>query len=106
MNLTKQDLVDIIAPKAQTTEKPAKAFLSAYTQAVMEAMSRGDNVQLIGFGKFEVRLDRRFFNSDNHRKARKGRNPKTGAALNIPAKPVPAFRPGSKIRRAAARAEM
>lgn len=94
MIIRKQDLIDIIATKTQTTEKAAKAMLKAYTEAVMEAMSRGDNIQLIGFGKFEVRL----------RKARKGRNPKTGAALNIPAKTVPAFRPGAKMRRAAAKA--
>ena len=81
-------------------EKTAKAFLKAYTEAVMETMTEGDSVQLIGFGKFEVRHDRRFFNSDNHRKARKGRNPKTGAALNIPAKTVPAFRPGAKMQKA------
>ena len=94
MNLTKQDLIDIIATTAQTTEKTAKAFLSAYTQAVMEALSRGDSVQLIGFGKFKVRT----------RSARKGRNPKTGEALDIPAKTVPVFRPGATMKRAAAKA--
>ena len=94
--MTKPELVDIIATKAQTTENTAKAMLRAYTEAVMEALSRGDNVQLIGFGKFKVRL----------RKARKGRNPQTGEALDIPAKTVPAFRPGAKMRRAAARAEL
>ena len=56
MNLTKQDLIDIIATKTQTTEKTAKAFLKAYTEAVMETMTEGDSVQLIGFGKFEVKL--------------------------------------------------
>lgn len=94
--MTKPELVDIIAAKTQTTEKTAKAFLKGYTEAVMEAIKRGDSVQLIGFGKFEVKL----------RKARKGRNPKTGAALDIPAKNVPAFRPGAKMRRAAASAEL
>jgi len=92
--MTKPELVDIIATKAQTTEKTAKAMLRAYTEAVMEALSRGDNVQLIGFGKFKVRI----------RKARKGRNPRTGAEINIPKKTVPAFRPGAKMRRAAAKA--
>ena len=92
--MTKQELVDIIATKTQTTEKTATALLNAVTSAVMEAMSRGDNVQLIGFGKFEVRL----------RKARKGRNPKTGEAIDIPAKTVPVFRPGATIKRAAAKA--
>ena len=94
MIIRKQDLIDIISIKAQMTEKTTKAFLKAYTEAVMEAMSRGDNVQLIGFGKFQVRL----------RKARKGRNPRTGEALSIPAKTVPVFRPGAKMKRAAAKA--
>ena len=94
MSITKQALIDIIATKTQTTEKTANAFLKAYTEAVMEAMSRGDSVQLIGFGKFKVRL----------RKARKGRNPQTGAAINIPAKTVPVFRPGARLKRAAAKA--
>ena len=92
--MTKQELVDIIATKTQMTEKTTKALLKAYTEAVMEAMTEGDSVQLIGFGKFEVKL----------RKARKGRNPKTGEALDIPAKTVPAFRPGATMKRAAAKA--
>ena len=96
MTIRKQALIDIIAAKTQMMEKTAKAFLKAYTEAVMETMTEGDSVQLIGFGKFEVRL----------RKARKGRNPKTGAAINIAAKTVPAFRPGAKMKRAAARAEL
>ncbi len=94
MNLTKQDLIDIITTKTQTTEKTAKAILRAYTEAVMEAMSSGDSVQLIGFGKFKARA----------RSARKGRNPRTGAEIQIPAKTVPAFRPGAKMKRAAAKA--
>jgi DNA-binding protein HU-beta len=69
-------------------------MLNAYTEAIMEAMSRGLNVQLIGFGKFEVRL----------RKARKGRNPKTGESIDIPAKTAPVFSPGSKLKIAAAKA--
>ena len=94
MNLTKQDLIDIIATKAQTTENTAKALLNAVTSAVMEAISKGDSVQLIGFGKFKVRT----------RSARKGRNPRTGEALDIPAKTVPVFRPGATMKRAAAKA--
>ena len=47
--------IDIIATKTQVTEKTARALLKAYTEAVMEAMTEGLSVQLIGFGKFEVR---------------------------------------------------
>jgi DNA-binding protein HU-beta len=91
--MTKPELVDIIATKAQTTNKTAESMLNAYTEAIMEALSQGLNVQLIGFGKFEVKL----------RKARKGRNPQTGEAIDIPAKTVPVFRPGATMKRAAAR---
>ncbi|MFQ6042145.1 MAG: HU family DNA-binding protein, partial [Candidatus Poribacteria bacterium] len=66
--MTKQELVDIIATKAQTTKKIAEAMLNAYTEAIMEAMSKGLSVQLIGFGTFKVRA----------RATRKGRNPQTG----------------------------
>jgi len=91
--MTKPELVDIIAAKAQTTKNTAEAMLNAYTEAIMEALSQGLNVQLIGFGKFEVQL----------RKARKGRNPQTGEAIDIPAKTVPIFRPGAAMKRAAAK---
>lgn len=91
--MTKQELVDIIATKAQTTSKTAEAMLNAYTEALMEALSRSDTVQLIGFGTFKVRT----------RTARKGRNPQTGEAIDIPAKVVPVFRPGTKMKRAAAK---
>jgi DNA-binding protein HU-beta len=69
--MTKQELVDIIATNAQITNKTAEAMLNAYTEAIMESLSQGLNVQLIGFGKFQVRT----------RAARKGRNPQTGEAI-------------------------
>ncbi|HBQ43087.1 MAG TPA: DNA-binding protein, partial [Lactobacillus acetotolerans] len=53
-------------------------------------LSKGDKVQLIGFGTFEVR----------HRAARKGRNPQTGAEIQIPASEVPAFKPGKALKEA------
>jgi DNA-binding protein HU-beta len=93
--MTKQELVDIIATKAQTTNKTAEAMLNAYTEAIMEAMSRGLSVQLIGFGTFKVRA----------RAARVGRNPQTGKPINIPAKKVPVFRPGTKMKKAAAKTQ-
>ena len=106
MTIRKQDLIDIIATKTQTTEKTAKGFLKAYIEAVMETMTEGDSIQLIGFGKFMVICGDKPACKVRLRKARKGRNPKTGAALNIPAKTVPAFRPGAKMKRAAASAEL
>jgi len=104
MTIRKQALIDIIAAKTQMMEKTAKAFLKAYTEAVMETMTEGDSVQLIGFGKFMVICGDKPACKVRLRKARKGRNPKTGEAIDIPAKTVPAFRPGAKIKRAAAKA--
>jgi DNA-binding protein HU-beta len=91
--MTKQELVDIIATKAQTTNKTAEAMLNAYTETIMEAMSRGLSVQLIGFGSFKVRS----------RAARVGRNPQTGKPIQIPAKIVPVFHPGTRMKKAAAK---
>ena len=71
-------------------------MLNAYTEAIMEALSQGLNVQLIGFGTFKAVT----------RAARKGRNPQTGEAIDIPAKVVPVFRPGTKMKEAAASAEL
>lgn len=92
--MTKQGLVDIIATKAQTTKKTAETCLDAYNEAVIEAIEKGLSVQLIGFGTFKVKT----------RAARKGRNPQTGEAIDIPAKTVPVFRPGATMKRAAAKA--
>jgi DNA-binding protein HU-beta len=92
--MTKQELVDIIATKTQTTKKIAEVMLNACTEAIMEALSQGLNIQLIGFGTFKAVT----------RAARKGRNPQTGEAIDIPAKTVPVFRPGTKMKRAAAKA--
>jgi DNA-binding protein HU-beta len=92
--MTKPELVDIIATKTQTTKNTAETCLDAYNEAVIEALSKGLSVQLIGFGTFKVRT----------RAARKGRNPQTGEAIDIPAKTVPVFRPGATMKRAAAKA--
>jgi DNA-binding protein HU-beta len=95
MSITKQELIDIIATKTQTTKKTVETCLDAYNEAVIEAIKKGLSVQLIGFGTFKVRT----------RAARKGRNPQTGEALDIPAKTVPVFRPGTKMKEAAAKAK-
>jgi len=61
-------------------------------ETIIEALSNGDSVGLIGFGTFEAR----------HRPARKGRNPQTGEPLDIPAKTVPVFKAGKRLRDATA----
>ena len=73
--MNKGELVDRISQKATVTKKQADAVLSAAIETIMEAVSEGDKVTLVGFGSFERR----------DRKEREGRNPKTGEKMSIPA---------------------
>ncbi len=86
--MNKGELVDKIAEKASVTKKEADLVLSAALDAIMEAVSSKDKVTLVGFGSFEPR----------ERKAREGRNPKTGEAMTIPATVVPAFSAGKLFK--------
>lgn len=86
--MNKGDLVDAVAQKATVTKKQADAVITATLEAIMEAVSDGDKVTLVGFGSFESR----------ERKAREGRNPKTGEKMEIPATKVPAFSAGKLFK--------
>lgn len=86
--MNKGELVDAIAEKASVTKKEADSVLSAALETIMEAVSSDDKVTLVGFGSFEPR----------QRKAREGRNPKTGEAMTIPATVVPAFSAGKLFK--------
>ena len=86
----KQELVDSVAKATGLTKKDATAAVDAVFTSIEEALKNGEKVQLIGFGNFEVR----------DRAARKGRNPQTGAEIEIPASKVPAFKPGKALKEA------
>jgi DNA-binding protein HU-beta len=86
--MNKGELVDRISQKATVTKKQADAVLSAAIETIMEAVSEGDKVTLVGFGSFERR----------DRKEREGRNPKTGEKMSIPATKVPAFSAGKLFK--------
>lgn len=86
--MNKGELVDAITEKASVTKKQADAVLSATIEAIMEAVSEGEKVTLVGFGTFEGRS----------RQAREGRNPSTGQPINIPATTVPAFSAGKLFK--------
>ena len=90
--LTKNDVVSSIVEATGLSKKEANAAVDAFAATICEALSNGDSVGLIGFGTFETK----------HRPARTGRNPQTGAPLDIPEKTVPAFKAGKKLRDAAA----
>jgi DNA-binding protein HU-beta len=86
--MNKGELIDAVAEKANVTKKQADSVLSAALEAIMEAVSDGDKVTLVGFGSFESR----------ERKAREGRNPKTNEKMVIPATKVPAFSAGKLFK--------
>ena len=86
--MNKGELIDAVATKAEVSKKDADAIVSATVEAIMEAVAKGDKVSLVGFGSFEPR----------ERKAREGRNPKTGEKLKIAATTVPGFSAGKGFK--------
>jgi len=88
--LNKAELVSLVAEKAELTKKDAEKAVASVFEVIQEALVKGDKVQLVGFGTFEVR----------DRSARTGRNPRTGETIEIPASKVPAFKPGKALREA------
>lgn len=88
--MSRDELIKKIASKAGVSQKVAGLALAAFLEGVTEALKKKDKVSLVGFGSFSVA----------HRKARKGINPKTKAALKIPARNVPVFKAGKKLKEA------
>jgi DNA-binding protein HU-beta len=86
--MNKSDLIAAIAAKTGDTKKNAEASLNAFVEAVTESLKKGDKVQLVGFGSFEVRK----------RAARKGRNPQTKEEIKIPASKAPVFKAGKALK--------
>lgn len=88
--MTKEEMVAKIAGEVGISKAKAAKALAVCLNGVTNALRRGDKVTFVGFGTFMVA----------HRASRKGRNPRTGAVINIPAARVPRFRPGSKLKSA------
>ena len=86
--MNKSELIAAIATKTGETKKDAEATLNAFVNVVSETLAKGDKVQLIGFGSFEVRK----------RAARKGRNPQTKEEIKIPASKAPVFKAGKALK--------
>ena len=86
--MNKSDLIAAIAAKTGSTKKDAEATLNAFVNVVSETLAKGDKVQLVGFGSFEVRK----------RAARKGRNPQTKEEIKIPASKAPVFKAGKALK--------
>ena len=86
--MTKADLVEIVAAEADMTKKDVEALVEIIFESIVDSLNRGEKIELRGFGSFRVR----------ERNARKGRNPKTGAPVDIPAKRVAYFKPGKDLK--------
>lgn len=86
--MTKADLVEQVAGEAEMTKKDAEQLVEIIFDSIIGALNKGEKIELRGFGSFRVR----------ERDARKGRNPKTGTAVNIPAKRVAYFKPGKELK--------
>ncbi len=86
--MTKADLVEQVASETEMTKKDAEQLVEIVFESIIGALNKGEKIELRGFGSFRVR----------QRGSRKGRNPKTGAAVSIPAKRVAYFKPGKELK--------
>ncbi|GBG97264.1 HU family DNA-binding protein [Lactococcus termiticola] len=84
----KQDLIAAVAKSTGLTKKDSEKAVNAFGESVTSFLAKGEKVQLIGFGTFEVRA----------RAAREGRNPQTGKTIKIKATTVPAFKAGKALK--------
>lgn len=86
--MNKTELVAAIADKAEVSKKDAELVLRAFTDTVTEELAKGEKIQLVGFGTFEV----------SERAARTGRNPQTGKTMKIKASKAPKFKAGKALK--------
>ena len=86
--MNRQELVDSMASKADISKKTADAALKGFMDSVQEALKKGDKVQLVGFGTFEVA----------ERAAREGKNPQTGEVIKIKASKAPKYKAGKALK--------
>lgn len=86
--MNKSELIDRVRNNTKLPKKDCAAVVDAALTAVTEALGAGEDVKLVGFGTFEVKV----------RKERTGRNPKTREPVQIPTAKIPAFRPGKQLK--------
>ncbi len=86
--MNKAELINAAAEKAELSKKDTEAAVSAAIEVITEALAKGDKVQLVGFGSFEVKS----------RAARIGRNPRTKEQIKIPASKIPVFKAGKALK--------
>lgn len=88
--MTREDLITKIAEDGNITKKQAGIALKTFLDSITEALKKGERVSFVGFGTFNVAK----------RKARKAINPQTKKEIQIPARTVPVFKAGSKLKEA------
>ncbi len=88
--MTKAELIDAVAEEAGISKATAAKAVDSFTGAISKSLKKGKKVTLVGFGTFSV----------SKRKARKGRNPRTGEAIKIPAGKTPKFSAGKALKQA------
>lgn len=86
--MNKTELVAAMAEQAGVSKKDAEKTLKAFTEVVADTLKKGDKIQLVGFGTFEVA----------ERAAREGRNPQTGKTMKIAASKAPKFKAGKALK--------
>ncbi len=91
--MNKAELVTEVSERANLSKKDAERAVTAMVESIEEALKKGERVSLVGFGTFEVRT----------RAARTGRNPRTGATLEISSSRVPAFKAGKALKESVAK---
>ena len=87
-SMNKTELVAAIAEKTELSKKDAEKALKAFVDVVTEELTKGEKIQLVGFGTFEV----------SERAAREGRNPQTGETMKIAASKTPKFKAGKALK--------
>ncbi len=86
--MTKAELVEEVSRVSDLTKKHSEVIVDTVFQTIVDALHRGDKIELRGFGSFRLR----------RREPRKGRNPKTGDKVDVPPKRVPYFKPGKELK--------
>lgn len=86
--MNRTELVAAIAEQTELSKKDAEKALKAFIDVVTDELKKGEKVQLVGFGTFEI----------SERAAREGRNPLTGATMSIPASKAPKFKAGKALK--------
>ena len=86
--MTKAELVNRLVQKSSLTKHDASVVVQTVLDSIVNSLQDGEKVELRGFGSFKIRV----------RGPRKGRNPKTGEAVDVPGKKIPYFKPGKELR--------